>query len=144
MLGSAIYGSFCFAYRLLNHTWFLEIILFARRYVFLPVCPPLRALITSGMIWCDIGHVWLVKQVLRLFSILPSINWKGLALVTQGAMHAKQRCQSWCHTSHRRRRINYLAVATRWSATVIKVSGWMHSDDFKRRQDFSFTVIIWA
>ena len=39
-------------------------------------------------------------------------------------------------------RINYLAVATRWSILVIKVSGRMHSDEFKRRLGFSFTVII--
>ena len=31
------------------------------------VCPSPRALITSGMIWCDIGRVRLVKQVLWLF-----------------------------------------------------------------------------
>ena len=30
------------------------------------VCPPPRPLITSGVIWCDIGLVQLVKQVLRL------------------------------------------------------------------------------
>ena len=27
------------------------------------LCLPPRALITSGVIWCDIGHVTLVKQV---------------------------------------------------------------------------------
>ena len=31
-----------------------------------------RALITSGAIWCDIGLVQLVKQVLRLF---PAFNY---------------------------------------------------------------------
>ena len=60
--------------------------------------------------WRDlvIGHVWLVKQSLRLFRILPSINWKGMALVTQHIVHARQRCQSWCHTSNRKRHVNYL------------------------------------
>ena len=106
------------------------------------VCHPLRALITSGVIWCDIGHVWLVKQVLWLFRILSLINWKGLALVTQHVVHDRQICQSWCHTSHRRKRISYLAVATRWSCSVIKVSGWMHRFKFKRRLGFSFTIII--
>ena len=77
------------------------------------VCPPLRALITSGMIWRNIVRVWLVKQVLQLFRILLSINWKGFALVTWCVVHARQRCQSWRHTSHRRRCINYLAVVTR-------------------------------
>ena len=33
-------------------------------------------------------------------------------------------------------------VATRQSTSVIKVSGQMHSDAFKRRLLFSFTVII--
>ena len=34
------------------------------------VCPPPRALITSGVIWCDIGRVRLVKQVSWLFPLL--------------------------------------------------------------------------
>ena len=34
-----------------------------------------------------------------------------LNLVTQHIVHARQRCQSWCHTIHRRRHINYLVVA---------------------------------
>ena len=46
--------------------WFLEIAL-VRASVCVSVCPPLRPLITSGVIWCDIGHVRLVKQVLRFF-----------------------------------------------------------------------------
>ena len=36
----------------------------------------------------------------------------------------------------------YLTVATRSSALVIKVSVRKHSDAFKRRLGFSFTVII--
>ena len=36
------------------------------------MCPPPRALITSGVIWCDIGCVRLVKQVLRLS---PAFNY---------------------------------------------------------------------
>ena len=51
------------------------------------VCPPPRPLITSGVIWCDIGRVPLVKQVLRLFPAfnyfvrhLPSIKWMGVAI----------------------------------------------------------------
>ena len=53
------------------------------------VCPPPRPLITSGVIWCDIGRVRLVKQVLRLFPAfnyfirhLPSIKWMGVAVLT--------------------------------------------------------------
>ena len=33
------------------------------------------------MIWCDVGHVPLVTPILQLFSLLPSINWMGVALV---------------------------------------------------------------
>ena len=36
------------------------------------VCPPPRPLITSGVIWCDIDRVRLVKQVLWLF---PGFNY---------------------------------------------------------------------
>ena len=36
------------------------------------VCPPPRPLITSGVIWCDIDRVRLVKQVLQLF---PAFNY---------------------------------------------------------------------
>ena len=68
--------------------WFLEIVL-VRALVCVSVCPPPRPLITSGMIWCDIGCVRLVKQVLRLFPAfnyfirhLPSIKWMGVAILT--------------------------------------------------------------
>ena len=56
-------------------TWFLEIALVHTSVcvsVYVSVCPPPRALITSGMIWCAIGHVQLVKQVSRLF---PAFNY---------------------------------------------------------------------
>ena len=53
------------------------------------VCPPPRPLITSGVIWCDIGRVRLVKQVLRLFPAfnyfirhLISIKWMAVAILT--------------------------------------------------------------
>ena len=45
--------------------WFLEIALVCA----VSVCPPLRELITSGVIWCDIGRVRLIKQV-HGFSLL--------------------------------------------------------------------------
>ena len=44
-------------------------------YVCMYVCahvhvhPPPMALVTSGMIWCDIDPVQLVKQVVELFSV---------------------------------------------------------------------------
>ena len=50
---------------------FLKLLWFLLQYVCVcvcvSVCPPPRALITSGVRWCDIGHVRLVKQVLWLF-----------------------------------------------------------------------------
>ena len=95
-------------------------------------------------LWSNVGHVWLVKPILQLFSLLLSINWMGMALVTQCIMNARHRYWSWHSTSHRRRYINYLVVATRWSTSVIKVSGQMCSDKFKRWLGFSFTVIVLA
>ena len=41
---------------------FLKLLWFARWYACVSVCPPLRALMTSGVIWCDMGYVRLVKQ----------------------------------------------------------------------------------
>ena len=83
--------------------WFLEIAL-ARTsvcvsvYVSVSVCSPPRALITSGVIWCHIGHVRLVKQVSRLLPAfnyfiwyLPLIKWMGVAILTQHVMNACQR-----------------------------------------------------
>ena len=49
---------------------FLKLIWFV--YWHACVCLPPRALITSSMIWCDIGRVQLVKQVL----------WFSLLLIT--------------------------------------------------------------
>ena len=55
---------------------FLKLLWFAHRYVYVcvrvSVCPPLQPLITSGVIWCDIDRVQLVKQVLWLF---PAFNF---------------------------------------------------------------------
>ena len=60
------------------------------------VSPPPRALIISGVIWCNIDHVWLVKQVLWLFPFLncliwhlPSIKWMGMALLIQESLPKK-------------------------------------------------------
>ena len=53
----------------------------------------------SGVIWCDIDRVQLVKQVLQLFPAfnyfiwhLPSIKWMGVAILTQ---HVANACQSF-------------------------------------------------
>ena len=69
-----------------SHSWLLEIV-FARVLVCVCMCvrPPLRALITSGVIWCDIGHVCLlclVKPILQLFSLFLSISWIGVTYVS--------------------------------------------------------------
>ena len=80
--------------------WFLEIALVRMAVcvcvsVCLSVCPPPRPLITSGVIWCDIDHVQLVKQILWLFPAfnyfirqLPSIKWMGVAILTQLEVNA--------------------------------------------------------
>ena len=60
-------------------------------YVYVCLSAP-RALITSGMIWCDTGRVRLVKSILQLFRILPSIDWMGVAIVRQYVVHTRQRC----------------------------------------------------
>ena len=72
---------------------FLKLLWSACQYACVCVCvcvPALRPLITSGMIWCDIDRVRLVKQVLRLFPTfnyfirhLPLIKWMGLIILTQ-------------------------------------------------------------
>ena len=51
---------------------FLKLLWFACQYVCVCVCLPPRALITSGVILCDIGRVRLVKQVLQLS---PAFNY---------------------------------------------------------------------
>ena len=51
----------------------LKLLWFMHRYVCVSVCvSALKALITSGVIWFDIGHVQLVKQVSQLF---PAFNY---------------------------------------------------------------------
>ena len=76
---------------------FLKLLWFACWCVCVCVSAP-RPLITSGVIWCDIGCVQLVKQVLRLFPAsnyfiqhLPSIKWMGVAILTQHIMNTCQR-----------------------------------------------------
>ena len=56
--------------------WFLEIDLVPSSVcvcVCVSVRPPPKALINSGVIWCDIGHVRLAKQVSRLFPVLITL-----------------------------------------------------------------------
>ena len=55
---------------------FLKLIWLPRQYVcvcvWMSVCLPPKVLITSGVIWCDIGCMRLVKQVSWLF---PAFNY---------------------------------------------------------------------
>ena len=50
---------------------FLKLLLISL-HVVMCVCPPTRLLITSGVIWCNLDRVRLVKQVLRLY---PTFNY---------------------------------------------------------------------
>ena len=76
--------------------WFLEIALVRVTVCMcVSVCLPPRPLITSGVIWCDIDCVQLVKQVLWLFPAFnyfiwhfPSIKWMGVAILTQHVVNA--------------------------------------------------------
>ena len=81
---------------------FLKLLWFVCWYVCVcvcvSVCPPPRPLITSGVMWCDIDRVRLVKPVLRLFPAfnyfiqrLPSIKWMGMAILTQHIVNSCQR-----------------------------------------------------
>ena len=88
---------------------FLKLLWFAHQYVCVSVCPPLRALITSGVIWCDIGRVRLVKQVLRL-----SPAFKGTV-----------RCLQSCSSTHKDDVIYYVNVIVRvcdWGRLTLRKS----------------------
>ena len=127
---------------------FLKLLWSACRYacvhVCVSVCPPPRPLITSGVIWCDIGCVRLVKQVLRLFPAFnyfiwhfPSIKWMGVAILTQHVMNA-------CLKNQGDMVLATKGLPKRRSVSFTKVSVRMHNNAFKRRPTFSFTVIISA
>ena len=72
---------------------FLKKLWLAFQYVHMSVCVSVctsqSTLITSGMVWCDIDQLWLIKQVLRLFRFsvncfiwhFTSIKWMGMALL---------------------------------------------------------------
>ena len=74
--------------------------------------------------WCDIGHVWLVKQVSWLFPAfnyfiwyLPSIQWMGVAILTQHTVNACQRKLRWHGTSYRRttRKTEHFIYKSEWA-----------------------------
>ena len=56
------------------------------------------------------------------------MKWTGIALVTQSV--GKEDKLDTVLTIEGRH-INYLAIATRWSTSIIKVSGRIHSNTFK-------------
>ena len=98
-----------------------------RACVCLSVCLPPRALITSDTIWCDIGRVWMVKQVSWLYPAfkyfiwhLSSINWIVVAILTQYIVNACQRKLRWCSASYKR-------TTGKTEHSFIKVSGRMLS-----------------
>ena len=52
-----------------HQAWFLKIVsvrMSVYVHVYLCMCPPLRLLITGGVMWHDMDPIWLVKQVLQL------------------------------------------------------------------------------
>ena len=108
------------------------------------MCLPPRPLITSGVIWCDIDCVQLVKQVLQLFPAfsyftrhLSSIKWKAVSILTQHAVNTCQRKLWWHSTSYKR-------TTQKTECFIYKSKGRMCNDAFKSRLAFSFTVIISA
>ena len=62
--------------------------------VYLCVCPLLRALTTSGIIWCDIDCVILVKQLLTAFLLITMTiaidKTDGHGLTTQHIVNTSQ------------------------------------------------------
>ena len=79
---------------------------FVHWYLCVSVCPSPRTIITSGMICCDIGRVWLAKQVWRPFPAFNYFIWHLLLIkwmgVTQHVVNACQRKLRWCSTSYKR------------------------------------------
>ena len=77
--------------------WFLEIVL-VRTSVCACLCLPSKALITSGVIWCDIGRVRLNKfydfplLLITLYYMTLAVDrWMSMAILTQHIMNACQR-----------------------------------------------------
>ena len=93
-------------------SWFLEIALVRMLVcvsVCLSVCSLSWALVTSDVMWCDIGRVQLVKQVSWLFPAFNYFTWHlllikfmGVAILTQHVMNTCQRKLRWCGTSYKR------------------------------------------
>ena len=123
--------------------WLLEIVLF---HVSVCVCvsvyPPPRTLIISSIIWCDIDHVWLVKQVLRLFPAfscfiwhLPSLKCMGVALLTQHIGNTCLRRLRDCGNSYRRTtwKTELFSYKCEWE-NAYRHSLQLHSNKFGLKQ----------
>ena len=118
----------------LTHAWFLKIIS-VWTSVCACVCPPLRLLITSGVIWTP--YAWLNKEY--------SFHMAGVIFIGGGhglkieAHCRNQPIKSCCYISPCTFAITFLlnsyTQATRWSASVIKVGVHGHAriKVFKRR-----------
>ena len=77
--------------RRLHVSGFLKSFLFVLWYVCvsLSVRLPLRALITSGMIWCDIDRVRLIKQVYGFSGYRDKLERRDLSNTASHARQAK-------------------------------------------------------
>ena len=88
------------------------------------------------MVWYRLGVIGWTRSTSFQFIAIDRLDEIDLNNTVCHILQA-----SWHCTIHKRKCINYLAVAIRQSTSVIKVSGQMRSDKFKRRLGFSFTLI---
>ena len=119
--------------------WFLEIILSTNVGVCVCVCPPPRALTTShlkGMHNNQIRQFYSLSVSIVTLAI-NKLNEFGLSnTVHRECLPKKTKVkQYWLQK-------DYQGVPASRNVSIIKVSGQMHSNTFKRRLGFHFTVII--
>ena len=109
--------------------------------VCLSVCRPPRAVITSGVIWYDIGRVQLVKQASRLFS---AFNYFTIMTLSVDKMDGHVHILTQHVVNACQRKLRWSGATKGYRNSFIKVSGRMCSDIFKRRLTFNFIVTILA
>ena len=122
---------------------FLKSFLLACRYVCMSVCVSAPEGINNQ--WHDMVQyrLYVIGQTCSTALqdiVVDKLERHGLSNTARRARQVKMSKLSCI--SDRRRRINYLAVATRRNTLVIRVTRRMCRDKFKRRLGFSFTVII--
>ena len=96
--------------------------------VYVSVClcvHPWTGFITNGVILCDIGHIWLVKQVSRLFPAFNYFIWHLPSIKMDGHGHINTACRE-CML--KKTKVMWYYVGTkglpeRWSASFIKWVG---------------------